>query len=103
MRLGDPRCSGPAGRPHPLERRRLEVVESLVILLRCPTCWAAHPLVELETLDRLLEHDQVAALMSREVADELRVASPPVRIQVEPTDDERIVEIVASRVEEVPL
>lgn len=64
----------------------------------CPMCHRRTPLIVEQPIDSILEQrDAQVILVSRQAADALRVASEPVRIQVEPTSDPRVLDLIAKR------
>lgn len=95
MRLGNPFCRGAAGRRHVQEVMRLEPYpEGAMARWRCPECYATTRLIEEEPIDtRLWREDLQCALIAGPIADRLRVADGPFLVQVEPTEDMRIVEL----------
>lgn len=100
MKLGNPFCSGEPGRRHPLGPCRLELAPGVCPRWRCPECWHATDFIEEPPLDAFLSrYGMVAALISQPIADQLRVASRPAVLQIEPTNDPRVVDIFVRTVE----
>lgn len=99
MKLGYPWCEGTWPAWHVREPMRLEAqADGALYYWRCPECHATVEFYDEEPIDaRLCLQDLVCALITSEAADELRVASPAVLVQVDPTDDPRIVELRMSK------
>lgn len=101
MKMGRPYCHVDVltGAPHVREVMRLEQQhDGAIAEWCCPTCHRRTPLITEQPIDAMLDElDVQVILVSRQMADALRVASEPVRIQLEPTSDPRVLDLIAKR------